>query len=98
MVTKLRTFHTLTLTATLAALVGCAAVAPQPWDRPVIVNKVGAPGPQSLVDDCIAKAQAAGLRPLIANNDGQTVERNAAYRSMVAKCVTKENYSILGWN
>ncbi len=81
-----------------AFLTGCAATAPQPWDRPVIVTKIGKALPDAIVDACIAKAVAAGLTPLLEGSTEQKVLRNQAYRNHVGNCVQNQDYVILGWN
>ncbi len=82
-----------------AAFLGaCAFVAPQPWDRPVIVTKLGKALPESIVDACIAKAVMAGLTPLLEGSTEQKVLRNQAYRNHVGSCVIAQDYVILGWN
>ena len=81
-----------------ACIAGCASIAPQPWDRPVIVTKIGKGLPNEIVDACIAKAKAAGLAPLLEGSTEQKVLRNQAYRNHVGKCVLDQDYVILGWN
>jgi hypothetical protein len=89
----------ITLTASLTAfLVACASTAPQPWDRPVIVTKIGRSLPDVIVDACIAKAKAAGLTPLLKESTPEKVLRNQEYRNHVGKCVQDQDYIILGWN
>jgi hypothetical protein len=81
-----------------AFLSACASIAPQPWDRPVIVTKLGKALPESIVDACIAKAISAGLTPLLEGSTEQKVLRNQAYRNHVGSCVLAQDYVILGWN
>ncbi len=76
----------------------CAFVAPQPWDRPVIVTKLGTALPESIVDACIAKAVIEGLTPLLEGSSEQKVLRNQAYRNHVGSCILAQDYVILGWN
>ena len=82
----------------VALITGCAATAPQPWDRPVIVTKIGKQLPNEIVDACIAKAVAAGLTPLLEGSTEQKVLRNQEYRNHVGNCVQNQGYVILGWN
>lgn len=82
----------------ISFLAGCAATAPQPWDRPVIVTKIGKALPDVIVDACIAKAIAAGLTPLLQGSTEQRVLRNQDYRNHVGNCVQNQDYVILGWN
>lgn len=82
----------------ISFLAGCAATAPQPWDRPVIVTKIGKALPDVIVDACIAKAIAAGLTPLLQGSTEQKVLRNQEYRNHVGNCVQNQDYVILGWN
>ena len=82
----------------ISFLAGCAATAPQPWDRPVIVTKIGKALPEAIVDACIAKAVAAGLTPLLQGSTEQKVLRNQEYRNHVGNCVQNQDYVILGWN
>jgi hypothetical protein len=86
------------LLSSVALLAACAAVAPQPWDRPVIVTKLGKALPESIVDACIDKAITAGLTPLLQGSTEQKVLRNQAYRNHVGKCILDQGYVILGWN
>jgi hypothetical protein len=79
-------------------IVGCAAVAPQPWDRPVVASKIGHPLPDAVTDACIAKAAAAGLAPLLEGSTERRVLRNQAYRNHVGSCILAQDYVILGWN
>ncbi|MEN9588119.1 MAG: hypothetical protein RIT15_1694 [Pseudomonadota bacterium] len=80
-------------------IVGCAAVAPQPWDRPVVASKVGGhPLSETITDTCIAKAVAAGLTPLLEGSTERKVLRNQAYRDHVGNCILAQDYVILGWN
>jgi hypothetical protein len=82
----------------IGSFAGCTAVAPQPWNRPVIVTKIGMELPDSIVDACIAKAVAAGLTPLLEGSTEKKVLRNQAYRNHVGSCVMAQDYVILGWN
>ena len=90
--------HSTTLMLCVALITGCAATAPQPWDRPVIVTKLGKALPESIVDACIAKAVTAGLTPLLEGSTEQKVLRNQEYRNHVGNCVQNQDYVILGWN
>jgi len=83
---------------TIASLAGCASVARQPWDRPVVVSKLGKEMPASIADACIAKAKDAGLFPLDAGSTEKRVLRNQAYRNHVGNCILAQDYVILGWN
>jgi len=86
------------LLSSVALFAACAAVAPQPWDRPVIVTKLGKTLPDVIVDACIAKAQLANLTPLLQGSTEQKVLRNQAYHNHVGKCILDQGYVILGWN
>lgn len=95
---SIRAINLAVIVSLMALLTACAAVAPQPWDRPVIVTKLGKALPESIVDACIAKAITAGLTPLLEGSTEQKVLRNQAYRNHVGKCVLDQGYVILGWN
>ena len=93
-----RSFSLLLAISSLAFLTACASKAPQPWERPVIVTKIGRGLPDVIVDACMAKAQAAGLTPLLKGSTEEKVLRNQEYRNHVGKCVQDQDYVILGWN
>jgi hypothetical protein len=82
----------LLIAATLSILAGCTTTAPEPWDHPVILDRGGSPAAKAAVETCLAKAQDAGLTPMV---DSQ---KNQAYRRAVQSCIREKGFVTIGWN